>query len=191
MSNEFITRKGLIIQSLTTGTTESNILVVDANGLVKLRDNISLGCLPNGDSAGDTPYWNGTSWVTTSSNVFNNGGNVGIGTSTPSEKLEVNGNIKNNGTINTSSLSASTTEDRVVSSTPQGTLKPTPHTIIDAYIDPNGPQAGQLNTTSNWNIYGEYIGTPISDTFQGQRHYNIDYFFEAINDNDWIRLIRG
>jgi hypothetical protein len=149
------------------------------------------GFLLSGATAGNTPFWNGTEWILNSSNIHNNGGNVGIGTSNPTEKLEVNGNFKNDGTITTTSLSASTTEDRVVVSTPQGTLQPTPHTIIDAYIDPNGPQAGQLNTTSNWNIWGEYIGTPISDTFQGQRHYNIDYFFEAINDNDWIRLIRG
>jgi len=25
----------------------------------------------------------------------------------------------------------------------------------------------------------------------GQKHYNYNYFFEAIEDNDWIRLIRG
>lgn len=42
MSNEFIARKGLIVQSLTTGTTESQILVVDNNGLLKVRTNLTL-----------------------------------------------------------------------------------------------------------------------------------------------------
>jgi hypothetical protein len=41
------------------------------------------GILPNGAVAGNTPYWNGTTWVTNSSNIFNNGSHVGIGTSSP------------------------------------------------------------------------------------------------------------
>jgi hypothetical protein len=42
-----------------------------------------------GSSVGNTPYWNGTNWITNSSNIFNNGENVGIGTSTPVEKLVI------------------------------------------------------------------------------------------------------
>jgi hypothetical protein len=103
--------------------------------------------------------------------------------------IEIQGDLETTGSISSSTLVG--IDNRVVVSDPSGTLQPTSQTIIDAYIDPNGPQAGQLNTTSNWSIYGEYIGTPISDTFQGQRHYNIDYFFECVNDNEWIRLIRG
>ena len=103
--------------------------------------------------------------------------------------VEITGSFRVSGSISSPSFTG--IDSRVVVATPSGSLQTTSQTIIDAYIDPNGAQAGQLNTTSNWDIYGEYIGTPISDTFQGQRHYNIDYFFEAINDNDWIRLIRG
>ncbi len=47
------------------------------------------GFLTNGAAAGNTPYWNGSSWITNSSNIFNNGGNIGIGTSTPTRNLEV------------------------------------------------------------------------------------------------------
>ena len=36
--------------------------------------------LAAGAAAGNTPYWNGASWITNSSNIYNNGGNVGIGT---------------------------------------------------------------------------------------------------------------
>ncbi|HZV68231.1 MAG TPA: tail fiber domain-containing protein [Saprospiraceae bacterium] len=55
------------------------------------------GILVNGTNAGNTPYWNGTTWVVNSSNVFNNGGNVGIGTSTPGAKLDINGQVKISG----------------------------------------------------------------------------------------------
>jgi hypothetical protein len=50
------------------------------------------GLLQNGAAAGNTPYWDGNQWVLNSSNIFNNGGNLGIGTSTPSSSaiLELN-----------------------------------------------------------------------------------------------------
>jgi len=50
------------------------------------------GLLPNGSAAGNTPYWDGTSWITNNSNIYNNGSNVGIGTTTPSSsaKFEIN-----------------------------------------------------------------------------------------------------
>jgi hypothetical protein len=49
------------------------------------------GLLPNGSSAGNTAFWNGSSWVVNNSNIHNNGSTVGIGTSSPSTsaKLEI------------------------------------------------------------------------------------------------------
>ena len=47
--------------------------------------------LSNGSVAGNTTYWNGTTWVVNNSNIFNNGANVGIGTTSPSSKLTVQG----------------------------------------------------------------------------------------------------
>lgn len=43
----------------------------------------ATGFLQNGAAAGNTPYWDGTNWVTNSSNIYNNGGSVGMGTTTP------------------------------------------------------------------------------------------------------------
>ncbi len=51
------------------------------------------GLLSAGDAAGNTPYWDGNQWIVNNSNIYNNGGNVGIGTTSPSEKLVVEGNI--------------------------------------------------------------------------------------------------
>jgi hypothetical protein len=49
------------------------------------------GLLSSGNAAGNTTYWNGTTWVVNSSNIYNNGGNVGIGTTSPTSKLQVVG----------------------------------------------------------------------------------------------------
>ncbi len=49
----------------------------------------STGSLSAGAAAGNTPYWNGTQWVLNSSNIYNNGGNVGMGTTNPETSLHV------------------------------------------------------------------------------------------------------
>lgn len=49
--------------------------------------------LPNGTSAGNTPYWDGAAWIVNSSNIHNTGEYVGVGTTFPLQKLHVNGNI--------------------------------------------------------------------------------------------------
>lgn len=49
--------------------------------------------LPNGTNAGNTPYWNGSDWVVNSSTIHNTGGYIGVGTTTPLQKLHVNGHI--------------------------------------------------------------------------------------------------
>jgi hypothetical protein len=49
------------------------------------------GLLPDGTAAGNTTYWNGSEWVVSSSNIYNNGGSIGMGTSSPdaSSKLDI------------------------------------------------------------------------------------------------------
>lgn len=47
------------------------------------------GSLAAGTAAGNTTYWNGTTWVLNSSNIYNNGGNIGFGTTSPSAALHV------------------------------------------------------------------------------------------------------
>ena len=51
--------------------------------------------LANGAALGNTPYWNGTTWIINNSNIFNNGAKVGIGTTTPSSKLHVIDTLSN------------------------------------------------------------------------------------------------
>ena len=47
------------------------------------------GLLPNGTAAGNTPYWDGTSWVINNSNIHNDGSGVGIGTVNPNASAKV------------------------------------------------------------------------------------------------------
>ena len=69
-----------------------------------------------------------------------------------------------------------------------GTVEEIP--MIDAYIT-SGTAYTLLTTPSNWDIDGIYTGTTITATYQGQSVYNGNYWFTAVDDNVWIRLIRG
>jgi hypothetical protein len=60
----------------------------------------ATGLLSSGSAAGNTPYWNGSAWVVNSSNIYNNGGNIGIGTTSPGKLLEVSKNASGSGLIN-------------------------------------------------------------------------------------------
>jgi hypothetical protein len=57
---------------------------------------VSAGLFLVGQTFGDTNYFNGTDWVR-SANIYNDNTNVGIGTSIPTTKLDVNGQIRMRG----------------------------------------------------------------------------------------------
>ncbi|WP_191860788.1 tail fiber domain-containing protein [Hanstruepera ponticola] len=52
----------------------------------------SSGDLPDGVTPGNTLYWDGSAWVA-NSNLFNNGGNIGIGTTNPLYNLHISSTI--------------------------------------------------------------------------------------------------
>jgi len=103
--------------------------------------------------------------------------------------VEITGSLFITGDISSFSLTGS--DNRIVLADPLGTLEASNQTLIEAYINPTSSAALLLDDPLNWGIYGIYSGSVITGTVQGQRYYNIDYFFEAVDDNDWIRLIRG
>jgi uncharacterized protein (TIGR02145 family) len=75
--------------TLSDGTTITAGYVKGAKGDTGVQG--PAGILPNGTTAGNTAYWNGTQWVVNNSNIHNNGSSIGIGTTTPnaSAKLEI------------------------------------------------------------------------------------------------------
>lgn len=81
------------------------------------------------------------------------------------------------------------TGDRMVEASTGGTLSATKE-ILAAYISDSTTQ-NLLEDVSNWDATANYTGTTITNTFQGQKHYNSNYLFEAVDDNTFIRLIRG
>jgi hypothetical protein len=84
-------------------------------------------------------YWNGTSWtpfgsqwITNGTNIYYNTGNVGIGTSTPAEKLEVNGDIK-------------------IGSTTTGTIRATTELVLRQDGDIYGPSILRIRNRTGEN----------------------------------------
>lgn len=70
-----------------------------------------------------------------------------------------------------------------------GTVSEIP--VVEAYLPSGSAIRTLLETTSNWDVNGNYTGSTITGTFQGQSHYDGNYWFSAVDDNVWIRLIRG
>lgn len=91
---------------------------------------------------------------------------------------------------NNSILTSTTSSDRIMVVDSAGTVAATTN-VIQAYIISGGTTANLLEDVNNWDINGNYTGTTITNTYQGQKHYNNNYFFEAVDDDLWIRLIRG
>jgi uncharacterized protein (TIGR02145 family) len=85
----------------------------------------ATGLLTNGSAAGNTPFWNGSAWVTNTSNIFNNGGDIGIGTAVPTEKLDITGKVKASGTVTAGTVTYPNTHgsaNQVLTTTGSGTL---------------------------------------------------------------------
>ena len=74
------------------------------------------------------------------------------------------------------------------SSVSGGTIEEIP--FIEAYLVSGSTNTNLLDDTNNWNINGAYIGTSLTGTYQGQSYYNNNYWFTAVVDDTWIRLIR-
>lgn len=143
----------------------------------------------NGVSAGSNTSIGGTSTQpiinVTASPSFNN---ITLSGGASLNTLVVNSTSQLNGAISSGNLSGSTS--RMVEVSSGGTLSASKQ-IISGFITSGGTIATILESENNWDLNGDFIGSGITGTYQGQKYYNYNYFFEAIDDNVWIRLIRG
>src|ERR1051325_1074253 len=119
------------------------------------------GLLNPGTNPGNTPFWNGSAWVVTSNNIFNNGGNVGIGNAAPGFKLDVNGTINTNSGFNVNGPTGSGNNLRRNGSVFVPVLPSQVYSDIQSFL-PGGASAWTLSTpnifpTTLTNLVG--IGT--------------------------------
>ncbi|MBX7108517.1 MAG: hypothetical protein K1X61_07720 [Chitinophagales bacterium] len=108
--------------------------------------------LADGTAEGNTPYWDGTSWVTSSSNIYNNGSNVGIGVATPEFKLHVSDDASfNNVRVGTGNGSSNVKTNTAIG------FEVLRNNTIGNYNTAGGYYSLSNNTTGNFNTaFGDY-----------------------------------
>lgn len=84
-------------QPLSAGDIKAGQIIIVAWDGVNYQLITAASALPSGTS-GQTLHYDGTKWVANSV-LFNDGTNIGIGTTEPTAKLEVAGDIKLSGTL--------------------------------------------------------------------------------------------
>ncbi len=69
------------------------------NQLAGSSQNAPTNSIGQGTNFGNTPYWDGNQWVVSSSNIFNDGYSVGIGTNSPEPSAIIDINSVNKGAL--------------------------------------------------------------------------------------------
>ena len=117
----------------------------------------ATGILSSGSAAGNTPYWDGSQWVVNSSNIFNNGGDIGINTTTPSGKLHIKGNANASQLVIDANSSQSNTNPLIRLRNSSGTDLLHIHSdgVGNTFV---GLNAGRLNGFVNSTFGNTYIG---------------------------------
>jgi hypothetical protein len=163
------------------------------------------GLLSAGTASGNTPYWNGLSWVLNSNNIYNNGGNVGIGTNSPTSKLEVTGEVE---VVSTNTggpmLLVSTQNTPPVTSSQTGVYVDLASTVDKFGFSTNlagnasfGINVGfnsRFESTGGQNLFGVYnsfastsgsgVITGMRNWFQSGSGYTSSYIYGVRNDFD-------
>lgn len=190
---------GYVTSAVTVGNGFSDISGLTNNTLfLKGFSGTNINIVDNGDTLTFSSFDNTISAFTYSSNTFDIIDSSGVTYSATIDVvtgLTVNGNLNVTGTSQLdgqiSSLSLSGATDRLVQVDGSGIFTATQQ-IVSAYISSASTEASLLVDVNNWDINGNYTGmTSITGTFQGQKYYDNNYFFEAVQDNIFIRLIRG
>ncbi|MDX2001168.1 MAG: hypothetical protein SFW35_01970 [Chitinophagales bacterium] len=142
----------------------------------------ATGFVQPGDSPGDTPFWDGTQWITTSSNIYNNNANVGVGTVTPNAKLEVQGTGTTPSTYTFQTLDGNGSPTTTINDNGQvgiGTQNPDPSAIVEITSDVRGFLPPRMSTSSR---------DAIQNPARGLIIFNItDSTLQIFNGQCWLR----
>ncbi len=159
----------LELESLNKGLLIPRIAIDDLNLPAPLTAPVPEGMMVysfGGLVTNGLYYWNGTSWMpftsgigtqwtTNGTNIYYNTGNVGIGTTVPVEKLDINGNIK-------------------IGDSETGTLRATKELVLQQDGDKYGPSILRLRNrdTENGAIFETTDPTYILVDFIFRNHLN-------------------
>jgi len=192
---------GTVSGSLTAATMSASTYFGDGSNLtgISTQDTVVTGGTYSSGTAIFTNNTGGTFNVTGFTelpSITNKQIYVGSGTNVTSVDVSGDVTISNTGVVTIGSDKVTynkiqdVTQASLLGSTAisGGTVEEIP--FIEQYITDATIQ-GYLVDTSSWSINGNYTGSSITSTFQGQNHYNDNYWFTAVDDNVWIRLIRG
>lgn len=130
----------------------SQLLSVPYAIYARSSGNLTGEGLADGTEIGNTPYWDGTSWVTSSSNIYNNGSKVGIGVSTPEFKLHVSDDASfNNVRVGTGNGSSNVKTNTAIG------FEVLKNNTVGNYNTAGGYYSLSNNTSGNFNTaFGDY-----------------------------------
>lgn len=114
-----------------------------------------------------------------------NRGYVWLNSGAAIAQIDGGGNLYLTGTIKNGAVTTESIKDASVT-----VAKVNPAEVV-GISDVPATEKTKLETVANWDANGVYTGTPLLNTYMGQRHYTIDYMYFAVEDNVWIRTIRG
>ncbi len=120
-----------------------------------------VGFLSAGNAEGVTPFWNGSNWVVSNSNIYNNGSSIGIGTNAPdaSAKLDVNSTTQ----LFLPPRMTQTQRDAIVSPASGGILFNSTTKKLQSYIAGVSPF---VDGTGSAGAYAQYDGPAQGQTIE-------------------------
>jgi uncharacterized protein (TIGR02145 family) len=157
------TATGLVIFNTTTLVTEINVGTATTPNWV-------AATFPQGTS-GQTLRYDGTTWVANST-LFNNGTNVGVGTSTPASSIDIQGSMGLKVTTITSATTLNQTHNVVLCNTG-------PYTVTLPAVASN---AGKVYYIKNIDTNGDdiTIDGAGSETIDGSTTYLLDAYKHSV-----------
>jgi hypothetical protein len=181
--------------------TSSLTQALNVKGVISIRNGSDVGTLQLGEIGGTFRFQNQlanplplTFWINDSERMrIDSSGNVGIGTTSPSEKLDVNGNINITGdlTVDTNTLfvDASANTVRIGNTSSTNSLIANNHELVVGN-ESSGSSGIAIIAPNNENSYVSFFDPDNSGLFRGSINYNhaSDFLRTYVNGSERMRI---